>query len=168
MKLLIYTFILSVLLSCDFSTKKDNEECKFSEPFEIFANLDSTTNHSFEIDKYASVEKVYLPFYNMNVELYQSGCNQLRQEFRFIIQEKYSINTPPNVCSMHIAGIFYSLSERYPAKLSLLGEWAQAIKNISADVQYNEKSFLGDNSITMVINKFHDNKITILTVIFES
>ena len=162
---LLFSLILfCFLLSCGGSKP---EGCKYAPPQAIFAGIDSFTNHSFEVAKQDGIEKVTVPKLGMDIELYQSGCDFLQQEFRFHIPEAYPLNTPPEVCALHIANIFTILSQEAPQKLGLLGQWAEAIRADAKSFQYNEKTIFQGTAIKAQIDKTHQTESAILSIVFE-
>ena len=103
----------------------------------------------------------------MNIELYQSGCNSLEQEFRFLLNGTMPKGMPPGVCATELASIFYSLSQ-LDAKLMNFGGFAQAFTQAKDKFRYNEAVPLTGSDITAKIIKQDQPKSTILTVIFST
>lgn len=155
------------LVGCFNSPPKGDESCKYKAPTAIFEGIDSFQNHSFEINGQEALEKVSLPRYKMDIELYQSGCDFLKQEYRFLLYEPYPANTPPEICAHQIAGIFLLLARDAPIQLGTMRQWAQAIKNAAADFKYNESIPLVGTDIEAQIDKVHQPESAILSIVFS-
>ena len=166
MKSFLLLFV-SFLIFTKCGSNNAAQQCKYKAPSPVFQSLDSTSNYSFESNAQSAIESVRFDRLGFSIELVQSGCSLLSQEYRIILPEKYPFNTPADVCAMHISGIFYGLSVKYPLELNLLQSWATAIRSVANGLNYNEALNLPDNSIKMTINKIHDNEKTILSVLFE-
>ena len=160
-------FLLSLaclLLGC-FGNGNESKTCKYSPPTAVFAGIDSFQNHSFSVNGQDGVERIFFPKIDMDIELYQSGCNAREQEYRFHLHEPYPLNTPPEVCAMHIANLFYILSQQSPQKLGELQQWAEAIRADAKSFQYNEKMQFQGSHIKAQIDKTHQTESAILTLL---
>ncbi|MDC0231177.1 hypothetical protein OAK19_04360 [Aureispira] len=168
MRKVYYSITLFVLiyqlLGC--TGNNTSKPCKYTPPTSIFSDIDSFENHSFDLKGQYSVERITVPKMNMDIELFQSGCDDIQQEFRFLLHEAYPLNTPPDVCAMHIAGILYILSQEAPQKLGLLQQWAEAIKSNSKSFNYNEKTGFFDSEISAQIDKTHQPESAVLSIVF--
>jgi len=164
-----YNLILcsfSLLIACGNGMNK-NEECKYKPPTAIFENIEGFTKHSFEVKGQNAVEKITVLAMNLSIELYQSGCNTLQQEYRMLLNGTYPLNTPADVCAMDIAEIFYNLSQQAPNELGLLQQWAGAIKTDAKKIQYNEKVLFQGSDVSVEINKTHQTRSAMLTITFS-
>jgi hypothetical protein len=162
-----YFFLLTLLVSI-ISCMGNNQPktCLYKPPVAIFSGIDSFENHSFELKGQNAVERISIPKMNMDIELFQSGCDDLEQEFRFILYEAYPLNTPPDVCAMHIAGILYILSQESPQKLGLFQQWAETIKANAKSFKYNERTGFFDSEISAQIDKMHQPESAVLSIVF--
>lgn len=154
-----------LIIACENSSS--SQECKYKPPTAIFENIEGFTAHSFEVKGQEAVEKVTVPEMNLSIELYQSGCNTLQQEYRMLLNGTYPLNTPADVCAMDIAGIFYNLAQQAPNELGLLQQWAGAIKTDAKSFQYNEKVLFQGSDVSAEINKTHQTKSAMLTIVFS-
>jgi hypothetical protein len=96
MKLRWIALMLPVLLSaCGKSDKSDPfADCKYSRPEAIFSqNLPGVSRHSFEIAEGSAIEKLQLDK-GIRLTVLQSGCEEVRQEFRFEMPGKYQERGP--------------------------------------------------------------------------
>ena len=163
-------FLLSLALGLSFlltncSGDPQPETCKYKPPVAIFAGIDSFENHSFEVTGQNAVEKVFFPRLNMDVELYQSGCNALQQEFRFHIKEAFPLNIPAPNCTIGIARILYELSLE-DSNLAGLQQLASSLEASAQGMAYNEKLLLEHSNTYVQIDKTHQTESAILSVIF--
>ena len=165
--LLTFFTPLFLLASCFSSTSEGLKVCKYQAPVAIFEGIDSFQNHSFEVNGQEALEKVSLPRYKMDIELYQSGCDFLKQEYRFLLYEPYPANTPPEICAHQIAWIFLLLARDAPIQLGTMRQWAQAVKNAAADFKYNEPIPLVGTDIEAQIDKVHQPESAILSIVFS-
>ena len=155
------------LVVCTNSKEQKTKPCKYKAPTAIFAGIDSFQNHRFEVNGQEALEKISLPRYRMDLELYQSGCDFLKQEYRFILYETYPANTPASICAHQIAGIFLLLSRDAPLQLGMLRAWAQAIKYAADDFEYNQAVPLAGTDVKAQIDKVHQPESAILTIVFS-
>jgi len=161
-QLIMVTIMLLALVSCG----GESDQCKYSTPVAIFQGIDKIENHTFEATGNNAVEHIFVPSMGMDVELYQSGCNELEQEFRFHIHEALPLNIPPQECAMLTAVIFDKLSGLSP-NLIPLAQWAGAIKENAEAFKYNEKIRLKGTPMQVQLDKVHQSNSTMLTVIFK-
>ena len=94
MKPYIYLFSLFFLLfSCQNTQSGDKfADCKYGEPKAIFdENLDFVNQHNFKIKALEGIEEV--TFSNgRQLTIYQSGCNEIKQDFEFILEAQPDSN----------------------------------------------------------------------------
>lgn len=164
-------FLLSLALGLSFLLTNCNgdpqpEGCKYKPPIAIFAGIDSFENHNFEVTGQNAVEQVFFPRLNMDVELYQSGCNALQQEFRFHLKEAFPLNIPAPNCAMGISGILYELSLEDP-NLAGLQQLSNSLQASAQGIAYNEKLLLENSNTYVQIDKTHQTESAILSVIFS-
>jgi hypothetical protein len=162
--LLMVVFFL-LLMACGGSNA--DRPCIGGEPTAIFEGIAAFEGHSFEQKGQESVEKIEVPDMNMGIELYQSGCDRIEQEFRILLHEAYELNTPARVCALHIANILTMLSEKDVQKLGALQQWADAVRADAERMEYNERIQLSNSSIYVQIDKTHQTDAAILSVVFS-
>jgi len=160
--LLLSLFFLTT--ACGSNENQENE-CR-SQPTPIFKGIERFENHHFEANGQNSKETVLVPPLAMDLELYQSGCQSLTQEYRFVLHGTMPKQMKANQCAGEIASIFLSLSQ-FDAKLFEFQQWATAIQNNASAFKYNEEIPLQGSGVTVKIIKQHQPKRTILTVIFS-
>lgn len=162
-------FCLLAILSCGLiSCGGTNEQptCN-GQPVPIFDNIQGFEQHTFEVTGQNGKEFVSVPTLALDIELYQSGCTNLEQEYRFLLHGTLPTNTTPKECAITIAQIFYNMSQLDP-KLSQYAEWAKAVGQSAENFQYNETILLDGSNIQAKILKQQQTKSTILTVVFNS
>lgn len=143
--------------------------CTHKPPEPIFKDIAGFENHEFERTGNESVERVDItdPRFNLSIELYQSGCDALRQEFRIIVHEPYDVNTPPAVCAVQMANIFGMLSEQAPVQLGPLYQLGEVIAQNAERMAYNEKTSIPDQGVYLQIDKVHQTEGAILTLVLS-
>ena len=72
--------------------------------------------------------KIRIPSLHLELELIQSGCENLKQECRFILDGTYPQETSAAECAQDIATILYNIST-FDKKLSDLSDWAEILLN---------------------------------------
>lgn len=82
-------WILWIVLLLGFSgcksTSENTEKCKYGAPVAIFSpDIPGIKQHEFSVKGQEGIEKVTFKK-GHTLELHQSGCNEVRQEFRFTI-----------------------------------------------------------------------------------
>ncbi|MGH1339313.1 MAG: hypothetical protein ACRBFS_24555 [Aureispira sp.] len=156
--------LLFLLTACGESADRP---CMGGEPTAIFEGIKAFENHEFNQTGQESVEKITVPEMNMSIELYQSGCDEIEQEFRILLQEAYELNTPATVCALHLSNILMILSEKEPQKLGALQQWSEAIRIDAERIAYNERIQLSNSSIYIQVDKTHQTNSAILSVVFS-
>lgn len=154
-----------ITLSC--GGEDGDRPCMGGEPTAIFEGIAAFEQHEFQQTGQESVEKIAVPELGMNIELYQSGCDRIEQEFRILLQEPYELNTPATVCALHISNILMLLSEKDPQKLGALQQWAEAIRADAERVVYNERLQLSNSDVYIQVDKTHQTNSAILSVVFS-
>lgn len=166
-KLSTYLFLalFLVIQACNDSPKQKG--CKYGTPVAIFKDIPGLQGHDFQQTGQDAVERIEVPDLSMTIEVFQSGCNALQQEFRFLLNGTYQLNTPPAVCAIDIASIFNSLAEKAPERLALLQQWAGAIQTDASNFQYNEPLMLQGSNVKAQIDKSHQADAAILSITFS-
>lgn len=154
-------FLLFQVVACGGGV---TEKCLHKEPVPIFEGITGFENHEFEATGTNAVERVDIPEMGLSIELYQSGCNALSQEFRILIHDSYELDTPPAICAAHIANIFRILSEKAPKQLGPLYEWGKLILSNAQEIEYNEPLIIPEMGVSMKITKTHEVDSAILTL----
>ncbi len=144
------------MLSCN---NADSEKCKYGAPTPVFSKeIKSVTGHSFEAKGQESTEVA--TFENgMQLQLKQSGCNDIKQEFQFTIERPSE--GQPNWFLLVSEQFIYlsSLSEQTVS----MGMWASVISSNASLFKFGlpievEKGFFvkidkidsGNNAILLV------------------
>lgn len=141
--------------------------CSHQPPEPIFKGIEGLENHEFERTGNDALERVDIPdpAFNLSIELYQSGCDALRQEFRIIVHEPYEVDTPAPLCAAHVANIFRMLAEKHAVRLGPLHNWAQLILDNAQRMVYNEPVPIPEGGVYLQIDKVHQTKGAILTLV---
>lgn len=176
MKQITFLLILTVLFSyCDSNNSATKNEsvsqpdskvaCKYGQPVAVFSDsLTSILSHKFELNGQKAVEEV--KFENgVFLELYQSGCNEIIQEFRFILNEPFE-EQPKEFWFKKAAYQFSYLStldERYIVSYNM---WSQILSRMHEFTSLGEK-FEVEQSTFFSVNTMKEGDQTMLIVIFE-
>lgn len=163
-QLLVILLGLLLLNSCG----ESNTDCRYGDPQAIFSDKTvGGTNHSFEVKNGRSTESIDFVDIDFSLELFQSGCEEITQEFRFHLRGDLPKDTPASQCALIIAGIFQALSQQDP-NLFQLGGWADAVGQSSPDFQYNELINLKGHPFSAQLDKTHGENSAIVTLVLKS
>ncbi len=161
----MFFVLLLFVLACGGAA--EDRPCTYGEPTAIFEGVEGLENHQFEGNGQESVEKVTVSDMNMSIELYQSGCDRIEQEYRILLNEPYELNTPAKVCALHISNILGLIAEKSPQQLGALQQWAEAIRADVERMEYNERVQLTNSDVYVQIDKTHQSNSAILSVVFS-
>ena len=91
---IILLLFVAFFFACGESNSDPFADCQYKKPVAAFSeSLSEVNSHTFKMEGTTGVEQVL--FKNgVSLELYQSGCNEIRQEFRFIIPGTFEIDEP--------------------------------------------------------------------------
>lgn len=129
----VLVFVLLIVGAC----KNDNQgKCKFGQPAAIFSDtMKMVKKHHFEIKDKTGVELV--AFSNgMMLEVEQSGCNEIHQQFTFILPGDFA-NTNDGFWKTLAVKNFRLLSSSSPQLMAFSG-WADAIESVSDKLKLAE------------------------------
>lgn len=166
----VYLFIVVVLAgSCSQNNDLPGGDgtfvaCKYSQPEAIFSLTTPTVlGHKFVIKDDSSIEDVR--FENgTNLEIIQSGCNNIRQEYLLHLEGTLG-QEAPEFWLRQAVNLFYNLgdiSEEYAPMLF----WAEAIANIAEDMKLGQ-SYEVQPGISVKVDKLVEAKDGLLVVILE-
>jgi hypothetical protein len=129
---LVLFLLLKLLNACQNTTEK----CKFGAPKAIFSDtMKAVKKHHFELKEQTGIEMV--AFENgMLLELEQSGCNDIHQQFTFFMPGDFS-KAEDNVWKLLAIKNFQMLSSYSPSLLSFR-DWASAIDNVKDKMKLAE------------------------------
>lgn len=173
MKTFIYSLICFIFLSCSNdpnppSNTGDNMEastrCKYSKPFPLFTDsLEAILTQSFESSGQNGVETVMFSDSSL-MELYQGGCNEVRQEYRFYYNEDYRTQADSFWIQQAVEKLSFvgNLDQRY----AVLGIWVGAIDHLSEELTIGQFSEAEPNTFIM-IDKVTEPESSILMVVLE-
>lgn len=91
---IIFLLFTTLLFACGESNSDPFADCQYKKPVAAFSeSLSEVNSHTFKMEGTTGVEQVV--FKNgVSLELYQSGCNEIRQEFRFTIPGTFEVDEP--------------------------------------------------------------------------
>lgn len=129
-------FVLSIaclIISCNnSSSSKEVEDCPYGSPVGIFSKeLPDVVAQEFKLNGLEGVE--YVQFSNgIKLELIQSGCEKIQQEFRFTLQEPVQ-SSDPEIWAEFAIQIFNYMG-RLDVSLSQFSFWSQAFEELRSDL----------------------------------
>ena len=157
--ILLSSLTLVLLFSCN---NTPEQTCKYGEPVPIFGKeMPGVASHSFEAKGQDANEKVSLER-GMQIEILQSGCDAIRQEFRFLIdEEEQEGENPVEKCG----AIFISLSGMDP-DLAGLANWGNVILEYSDQLKLGETTQVSEGFF-IKIDRIRQGDQTLLIAILS-
>ncbi len=130
--ILLLIICLNSLNSCGERSPNKAEDCKYGKPVSIFSNeFEQILEHNFVLKGLEGTENVV--FENgIKLELIQSGCENLQQEFRFIIPETMT-GEVPNIWVEYAIQLFYYMGN-LDISLAQFSFWSQAFEELKEDL----------------------------------
>lgn len=132
-------FIILLTISCrQGNTNADTaQKCKYGAPKAIF--FDETpgiSNHSFSINQNEGTEKLRLDM-GVDLTIIQSGCNNIRQEFQFLIPGKDFQAKEPAFWVVFATELLATLGRLGPDYAGF-SAYAQAIESVASEIKLAE------------------------------
>lgn len=165
-----YTPSVSVLFLTVFiafsCSNSDTKTCKSGTPKAIFTDsMPTVKKHFFELKKEASGEKVgieMVAFENkLLLEIEQSGCNDVVQQFSFIMFGKFPEQTDDELWKTLAVRHFRDLAKISP-ELTAFNAWADAIETVKKDLRLGEVTKVGDGFNVRVDKILSNDKATLV------
>lgn len=152
---------IGYLFSCNGNSNQNFEDCSQGKPTAIFSDsLEQIVKHKFGIDKNVGVE--FIQFNNgIYLEIYQSGCHLVHQEFRFRLPGKSPKNSNAFWVDQSISMLRF-LGNQSSLHLAFT-EWANAIDKIAKEVNVGQEINLSNN-IYVKIDKIPSSDHSVLIV----
>ena len=161
LKFVFLLLVLSAFMSC----QQANKPCSFGNPTAIFdKNMSFIKNHNYEIKQNKSAERLELPEFNLSLEIFQSGCDTVQQEFKLILNGSLQeIQTATQLAEL-IADIFAAISELDKEKLAQFMNMAQSVGNNSAQFAFGQALILStaEQNLSFSINIIRQANQTII------
>lgn len=172
LNLMRYYFLLIMifLLACNNTPPSTNDQsdkafvdCKYGTPQAIFStDLTQIKQHSFALTKNTGVEEILFAD-EKQLEIIQTGCNQISQEFRFKWSGDFRDKEAAFWLASAINELYYlgRLSEKYMS----FSMWAAAIEEKATNLQLGQFILLEGNfkiKIDKIVSS--DQGVLILTL----
>ncbi len=136
MKQLVYFTFILLITACANDSTQQAADCAYGEPRPIFSDtLEAVQQHQFSSNKQEGTENV-LFVTGLQLEVLQSGCEAIEQEFQFTLDGDYREETPEfwlEQATLHFQ-FLGSLGEQYFP----LYAWGQAIGEAKAQMKLGE------------------------------
>ncbi len=156
-------FIL--FIACQSDSSKTGK-CKYGKPTAIFADtMPTIAKHFFQLKDGVGVEMVV--FSNkLLLEIEQSGCNDIHQQFSFIMFGTFKETNDDTVWKQLAVKHFRDLANVSPSLFSFNG-WADAIESVKDKLKLSEPMELEGNTQVRIDKILSADKAT-LVVQFSS
>ncbi len=146
-----YIIFLSIFfIHCQSGSTNPESFQNCDPPEAIFSKeMDQVEKHSFEKNDLRTLETIVLKS-GMELELKQSGCKKIEQQFQFKIKQNIYDKTAEEL-SLKIADSFMSVSA-LDKTLFQMESWGQVFKQLAPEIKIGERTHVMDN-IYIKINK---------------
>jgi hypothetical protein len=160
----IITFLM--LLNACQSDTNSSAKCKYGKPTAIFADtMPTVAKHFFQIKNGVGIEMVV--FSNkLLLEIEQSGCNDIHQQFSFIMFGKFNDVNDDRVWKQLAVKHFRDLANISPTLFAFNG-WADAIESVQDKLKLSEPVDLEGKTQVRIDKILSEDKAT-LVVQFSS
>ena len=157
MKTFIPLFFLALLFIACGGSSNDNG-CIMGTPEAIFSeSLDGISNHNFKLVQNNSTEE--FSFGGSPIVIYQTGCDQVSQEFQFSFADKTDTDKEAMLKMAEILTTWSKLGK----KQELFGSWAQQIRYVCDEMQLGQ-SFTPAPNIEIAMDRVNQAEGEILTL----
>ncbi len=145
-------------------TKAPKSDCKYGAPVAIFSEkLEQVKSQAFESTGQKGVETVEFADGKL-LELFQSGCNEIRQEYRFTIKGEFKDKPDDFWFKEAIDHLTYigQIDERY----AVIGMWVGALDHMQEDMKIGEFSE-AEQSTFIMVDKIVESGASMVIVVLE-
>lgn len=146
------------------ASKTETQKCKYGKPVAIFSeSLEQVEKQSFELNGQKGLETVQ--FTNGKyLELYQSGCNDIRQEYRFTLKGNYKGKDDQFWFdeSMRQLAFIAQLDERY----AQIGFWISELDRNAEQITLGQFVEAQANTFVM-LDKLVEAESALIIIVFE-
>ncbi|MBR9920845.1 MAG: hypothetical protein GYB31_08395 [Bacteroidetes bacterium] len=140
-------------------------DCTYGEPLAIFGpEMQGVVEHQFQAEGQDGLETVKLNT-GLDLELYQSGCDAITQEFRFNLKD--IPDSPPEPFWVSLAVSYFIQLSNLEADPITFGQYAQVIQEVGGQVVLGQQLEVG-TGFYMTIDGIETNGDGVLRVIFNS
>ena len=156
----LYAIALILFTACNADSNKSGK-CKYGKPTAIFADtMPTVAKHLFQIKDETGIEMVV--FKNkLLLEIEQSGCNDIHQQFSFIMFGKFKNDTDDAVWKALAIKHFRDLAQISP-KLLAFNAWADAIESVKDKLKLSEPTTLEGKNEVRIDKILSDDKATLV------
>jgi hypothetical protein len=161
----LFSFVLLLSLffwSC--TSDEKTPDCKYGSPVAMFSDsIPGVVQHNFALKGQEGLESVELER-GLKIEVLQSGCDKIRQEFRFNISE----SLPDTTNWIETSGnIFISISGLDP-NLAPLANWGTAIQQFASELKLGESKEVGEGFFIKIDRIKQGNNNLLIAVLSET
>lgn len=163
--LLLAIFSFLCCTACDNQTREAAfSDCRYGKPEAIFnKSIEGINGHSFNIEKDKSIEQMLFGS-GKKLTIIQSGCNSIKQEFRFVLNGKFEGRDPVFWVEQAVKQ-FQMLSQLGP-EFVVYGFWAQAIAGKAEQIKLAQPTELQPGfflSLDKILSEEHAILVLILS-----
>jgi hypothetical protein len=161
----VFAFFLALFIASS-CADPDPRTCKIGAPKAIFSDsMPTVKKHYFEVKKETSGENVgveMVAFDNkLLLEIEQSGCTDILQQFSFIMFGKFPADTNDELWKVLSIRHFRDLAKISP-QLTAFNGWADAIESVQKDMKLGEITKVGEGFNVRIDKILSDDKATLV------
>ncbi len=146
----LFVILLSFLMGCTSEGTSSGEDCKMGRPAPMFSDtMRFVAQHRFEAEGQKGIEAVKLKN-GLDLEILQTGCNDLMQEFR--IKQKGDYQYKDDRFWIQGASQSMALLSVTSPNLAGLNQWAMTIANFESSMKLAEP-FEPEPGIAVTVDK---------------
>jgi hypothetical protein len=125
--------------------------------------MKGVAEHKFQVQEQSALEEARFDN-GVLMEFYQSGCEQLSQEFRFLIPLRFEDSVAVKLAATQF-GYMAQLQQaaNNESRQQVFTQWAGIIRNLGGAYQLGSRQPIGSNTFIM-LKKVPADKATILSV----
>jgi hypothetical protein len=163
LKFWLFYSLLFILMSCSNEIKT----CTYGNPTAVFnKNMPFIKNYQYENQAQKASEKLEIPDLNLSLEILQSGCDTVQQEFRLVLNGTLNeLKTAAETAEL-LADIFATISELDKTKLTQFMDIAKIIGANAALFQFDQQLNFShsDRQQTYLLNLMRQPSQTIISL----
>jgi hypothetical protein len=155
--------LISIAFSC---SNSETKTCKMGAPKAIFTDsMPTVRKHYFEVKKEQSGENVGIEMVAFDnkllLEIEQSGCNDILQQFSFIMLGKFPEQSDDEIWKVLAIRHFRDLAKIAP-QLTAFNAWADAIELVKKDLKLGEPTKVGEGFNVRIDKILSGDKATLV------
>ena len=161
--LIIFSILISTLIACSNDSGSQSDDCTAGLPEAVFSpEVEGVENHNFVLNGRQSTETFQFPD-GVKVEILQSGCEKVRQEYRFTFQSE---TLPDDASWLQAAGGWLTRLGALGPEYQVYLAWRDAIMQQGTNFKVGAPAEVGPGFLA-TIDRISGDSEQILIIILE-